>query len=155
MTIISANISHFEDVYWLICELEGKILPKEVFFRMYAKNLDNPDIYYILAHDEEKVIGFGSLHIQNLIHHSGKVGEIQELVTAKEHRLKGAGLTLLNRLTEIAKEQSCVLLEVCCNRNREQSHVFYERCGMIKSHYKFTREIEILEAAEISKQMGI
>jgi len=67
-----------------------------------------------------------------------KVAEIQEIVVSKYYQGQGIGKMLFNRLKEIAVENKCVLLEVCCNQIREKSHEFYLKQNMKNSHYKFT-----------------
>jgi len=141
MEVINATEKHLPEIYNLICELEDKKLDKDSFTQIFLDNLSNKDIYHFLAHENGDTIGFASLHIQNLLHHCSKVGEIQEIVISKKHQGKGVGSMLFNKILETAKSYECPLLEVCCNRAREKSHGFYINQGMKKSHYKFTLTI--------------
>ena len=138
MKIIAATINHLESVYELLCELENEILDKIAFTKIYQNNISNENIHYILAVYESNIIGFGSLHVQELLHHCAYVGEIQELVVSKEHQGTGVGTMLFNELNKIALTTSCQQLEVACNFLRKKSHKFYLKQGMKKSHYKFT-----------------
>ncbi len=135
---INATIENSEDVYHLLCELEHIELDKASFEEIFRKNVINPDIHYLLAMDNQNIIGFASLHIQSLLHHVSKVAEIQEIVVSKHYQGQGVGQILFNRLKEIAIENECALLEVCCNQIREKSHEFYLKQNMKNSHYKFT-----------------
>ena len=137
MEIIKTTINHLEAVYELVCELESKNLNKNDFSQIYRDNINNDNIYYLVAVDESGIIGFASLHIQKLLHHCGKVGEIQEIIISKNQQGTGVGTALFNRIKETAVLNNCVLLEVCCNKIREKSHWFYIKQGMKKSHYKF------------------
>jgi len=129
-----------EDIlYELVCELELGPLDREKFAQVYQYNIKDPNIYYIKLLYESEVIGFGSVHIQKLLHHCyTPVGEVQELIVTKKYQGLGLGTLLMDRLKDIAAENKCELLEVCCNRQREDSLKFYLRQGMDQSHYKFT-----------------
>ncbi len=48
----------------------------------------------------------------------------------------------MKRACDIAKEQQCLLIEVCCNQRRSLAHHFYEKVGMSKSHFKFTMALD-------------
>jgi len=142
--IVKANINHLEAIYTLICELENKNLNKNDFSQIYRDNINNDNIFYLIAveaSDISDIIGFASLHIQKLLHHCGKVGEIQEIIIAKNQQGSGVGTALFNRIKEIAVINNCTLLEVCCNKIREKSHKFYLKQGMAQSHYKFVLDL--------------
>jgi len=141
MEIIAASIAHLENVYELICELENDVLDKDDFSRIYRENLNDASIHYFLAVDGQTIIGFASLHIQKLLHHCALVGEIQEIIIAKNQQGSGAGTALFNKIKETATLNNCSLLEVSYGRGREKSHDFYLKQGMTKSHFKFTFKI--------------
>lgn len=145
MRIITATHIHLDDIYKLLCELENNQLDKLSFTKVYKDNLDNSNVYYFIAIDNEIVIGFASLHIQKLLHHCDKIGEVQELIVTKSFQGNGVGNILLNHIKEIAIENECIQLEVCCNIKREKSHQFYMKNGMIKSHYKFTYPLNCIK----------
>ena len=138
MEIIKASAKNKNDVYALICELKGAKIDNNLFETVFLQNVENEDIFYLLAIEDHMAVGFASLHIQRLLHHVGNVGEIQEIVVDKKYQGQGIGTMLYNRLKRIAIERKCDLLEVCCNQRRIESHVFYHKQGMKNTHYKFT-----------------
>ncbi|MCL2365400.1 MAG: GNAT family N-acetyltransferase [Defluviitaleaceae bacterium] len=138
MKIINASYKDLEAVYNLVCELEDTKLNKNNFTQIYTDNLNDPNIFYLIAIEEEDIIGFGSLHIQKLLHHCAKVGEIQEIVVIKAHQGAGIGGQLFAALHQLAVSNGCLQLEVCCNENRTASHKFYLKQGMAESHFKYT-----------------
>jgi len=138
MKIIDATEKHRNEVYALLCELEHGELNKARFEELFLQNVKNRDVFYLLAVEDGMVRGFASLHIQSLLHHVGAVGEIQEIVVTSEHRGRGIGKMLYDRLKQIAEDNQCVSFEVCCNQLRAGSHLFYLSQGMKNSHYKFT-----------------
>lgn len=138
MDIIKADIKYFDSVYSLICELENELVNKETLLQVFIKNIANSDIFYYLAIDDGEIVGFASVHLQYLLHHMGKIAELQELVVSKDKQGHGIGSFLFEKVIEMAMENECLLLEVCCNQVRGLSHKFYIKQGMKNSHYKFT-----------------
>lgn len=142
LEIIKATIEHLNVVYELICELENECLNKDAFSQIYQDNINNINVYYLLAVDDSNIVGFASLHIQKLLHHCANIGEVQEVVVSIKQQCSGIGSALFNRIKEIAVLNNCLQLEVCCNQTREKSHKFYLKQGMKKSHYKFTYSLK-------------
>ncbi|MEY8383109.1 GNAT family N-acetyltransferase [Christensenellaceae bacterium 44-20] len=138
MQIIPATAQEMEAVYSLICQLEEQTLPSADFERIYLENLKNPQIFYLLCKDQGEVLGFCSLHIQALLHHAGKIAEVQELVLCPRARGAGAGRALMEAAKQKARQEGCLQIEVCCSLRRQDAHQFYEHIGLEKSHYKFT-----------------
>lgn len=138
MQIIPATAQEMEAVYSLICQLEEQALPPADFERIYLENLKNPQVFYLLCKNQGEVLGFCSLHIQALLHHAGKIAEVQELILCPRARGTGAGRALLEAAKQIAQQEGCLQIEVCCNLRRRDAHQFYEHIGLEKSHYKFT-----------------
>jgi PhnO protein len=128
-------------IYEMICDLEHQRLNRREFNAVFRANLNNPDVHYLIALHNGTPVGFGSLHIQRLLHHSGLVGEVQELYTSPDVRGLGIGKQLLAALRRIAVKKKCKNLEVASNRKREAAHRFYVREGMQQSHFKFVEEL--------------
>ena len=138
MQIIPATAQEMEAVYSLICQLEEQALPFTDFERIYLENLKNPQIFYLLCKNQGKVLGFCSMHMQGLLHHAGKIAEVQELVLCPQARGSGAGRALFEAAKQKARQEGCLQIEVCCNLRRQDAHQFYEHTGLERSHYKFT-----------------
>lgn len=128
------------DVYRLLCVLEEAEPPREEFGRVYRENLKDPDILYLVCERDGTAAAFASLQFQLLLHHCGRAAEIQELVV--EPGLRGGGISgaLFSAMRDEAKRRGCAVLEVCSNQKRADAHRFYEKCGMRRSHFKFTTE---------------
>ena len=141
MKIVKAGSEDFDVVYELVCSLERTLFDRQSLYEIYAGNLSHGDVHYLLAVEGSQVIGFASLHIQQLLHHASKVGEIQEIMVREEKRRSGAGKLLFEALKQIAAENKCAQLEICCSQTRKDSHAFYLKMGAENSHYKFTLPI--------------
>lgn len=137
MEISVATADQIDEIYKLICELEDQQLCKVDFNNSFLSNILNKDVYYFVAIQKGCIIGFISLHVQCLLHHTSKIAEIQELIVSEQSQAKGVGHMLFEKAKEVAIENNCLQLEVCCNIKRITSHEFYKRQGMANNHYKF------------------
>ncbi len=139
--IRKARSTDVTSVYAMMCELEGTNLNKSAFLKIWRINMAHRHIFYITAVSEGKVVGFASVHIQNLLHHAGEIAEVQELVVRENLRGLGIGRRLLRQAKRIAVQGKCKSLELACNSKRRRAHGFYEREGMERTHYKFTQPL--------------
>lgn len=141
MEIRKAQESDFQGVYSLICELESVELPFDEALSTYLHNLSDDNIHYLVALEGQKIIAFGSMHIQNLLHHCGKAAELQEMIMAVGCSGMGIGGRFIAQFRSIAQENGCKVFEVCCNRRRARAHHFYEKNGLTPTHFKFTQNL--------------
>ena len=125
-------------VYKSICELENEELDFEVFAAIFNENIANPNNLYLVAENENQGLGFISFHTQNLLHHCGRVGEIQEFFINENHRGKGVGRQLIEKIIEYAEEHKLKSIEVTTNKRRVENVMIYENLGFTLSHNKFT-----------------
>lgn len=128
-------------IYAFICLLEDSALDRNAFNAVYQRNLHNSDIYYLVAEQYGAVLGFVSCYVQHLLHHAGKVGEIQELFVRPEVRSQGIGQQLIAALNTLALQENFVNLEVTTNQKRLDTIRFYERELFIRTHVKLVKPI--------------
>jgi (aminoalkyl)phosphonate N-acetyltransferase len=128
-------------IFKIICQLEGENPDRIEFDSVYKSNLERADVFYILAELNSKIIGFASMHIQKLLHHTGKVAEIQEMFIDPVYRNAGYGEELLWHLRDIAESEGCKHLEASCNIVRDKAHAFLSNRGMHSTHFKFTERL--------------
>ncbi|MBC8154804.1 MAG: GNAT family N-acetyltransferase [Bacteroidetes bacterium] len=126
-------------VYAFLCELEHQLLDPTAFKTVFQRNLTAEGIYYLVAELDNQLVGFVSCHIQYLLHHVGRIGEIQELFVVASHRNQRVGRQLINALDALARQHGLTNLEVTTNRTRADTHRFYERLGFVPTHYKFVK----------------
>lgn len=136
--IRKAEKQDLDFVYKSICELENEELDLKVFKEIFNENISNPNNLYLIAKNENEDVGFISFHTQNLLHHCGRVGEIQEFFIHKSHRGKGIGRQLIQKIMQFANQNSLKSIEVTTNRKREENVLIYENLGFTLSHNKFT-----------------
>lgn len=132
------QIQDLDFVYKSICELENEFFDFETFKNIFIENISNPDYLYLIAESEKESLGFITFHIQNLLHHCGLVGEIQEFFIAKNHRLKGIGRKLVDEIIRYSEQNNIKSIEVATNKKRVENVLIYENLGFTLSHNKFT-----------------
>jgi PhnO protein len=127
-------------VYEQICLLEDFKFNINNFQMIFNLNIIDNNILYYLAESEEGVaLGFISCHIQHLLHHGGKVAEIQELFVKKEYRSQKIGANLVKFVEQEVIALNCVSLEVTAQNKRIQTHAFYKKMDFEQTHLKFTK----------------
>jgi PhnO protein len=125
-------------VYQSICELENEVLDFEVFRKIFNENILNPKNLYLLAENENEGLGFISFHTQNLLHHCGLVGEIQEFFIHQKYRGQGIGKQLIEKVMNYADQNNLKSIEVTTNKRRVENVAIYENLGFGLTHNKFT-----------------
>ncbi len=128
-------------IFNFICVLEQTAFNYDDFLELYTINIADADWIYLVAVDENKdsILGYISCHAQLLLHHMGKVFEIQEMFIQENYRGKGIGKLLLVTLEEYLEQHQYISLEVTTNKIREDAIRFYTGCGFKQTHLKFTK----------------
>lgn len=139
MIIRSATDNDLDCVYHFICELEGKTFDFPAFSNLYHHNIRHQEYFYWIAEDQSTAVGFISLHVQTLLHHNGKTGEIQELFVAETYRTRGIGQMLVDTVETKATELGLLEVEVTPHMNRTLAHRFYQKMNFNQTHLKFTK----------------
>ena len=129
-------------VYRFICLLEETDFDYAAFEGIYKENLHSKNCLYLVAETlAEGAIAFISAHIQNLLHHGGKVAEIQELFVDETYRGGGIGNALVEALEKSLRAAGCISFEVTAQNKRTATHRFYEKLGFEPSHKKFVKQL--------------
>ncbi|ADB39222.1 GNAT family N-acetyltransferase [Spirosoma linguale] len=142
LTIRPATQTDESAVYDFLCTLEETTLDRTSFSAIFHRNTVSPLVHYLVAEKQGEVVGFISCHVQYLLHHTGKVGEIQELFVRPEFRNQRIGQQLVATLTALAIEENFVNLEVTTNQKRADTIRFYEREAFIRTHVKLVKPIQ-------------
>lgn len=128
-------------VYQFVCEIEMQLFGLEDFKRIFLNNIAHPDRHYLVAFEQQQAVGYASMHAQELLHHCGKVGEIQEMYVAPVDRSQGIGKLLIEALIAIAQREQYMNIEVTSNKKRLDAHRFYLQNGFADSHFKFVHQL--------------
>lgn len=147
LKIRNALPSDLDTIYGFITALENEQFDPVQFRSVFLENLQNNNVIYLVAVQNMRVVGFLSFHIQNLLHHNGLIGEIQEMFTAEKNRNTGVGEQLLNALKIQTQKKGVIQLEVTSNIKRVKAHhppKAYEKNGFKNIHKKFVLEYSTL-----------
>lgn len=125
----------------MLSSLEETPLPFADFKAIFSANLAHPLIAYWLAEYDQRPIGMISCHIQGLLHHAGRIAEIQEMFVEEPFRSRGIGKSLVAIVEQFARENKAQLLEVTTNQKRTDTHRFYLREGFVASHIKLVKSL--------------
>jgi (aminoalkyl)phosphonate N-acetyltransferase len=133
-----ASRDDFDAVYTFVNQLENETFDRLRQEIIYLKNIQHPSYIYLIAFIEAQPVGFVSCHAQELLHHSGLIGEIQEMFVSEKFRSARIGSKLMEELKQIASRRGILQLEVTSNKMRSHAHRFYVKEGFSESHLKFT-----------------
>ncbi len=140
-TIRYASPNDLEDVYRLICDLEGEPLTPDHFAQNYKVNLADSNIHYLVACEGEKVIGFLSMHLQRILHHEKLTCELQELNVLPDYRSRGVGRLLMEYAEKLAVNLGLEEVELTTRVFRTRAQEFYKRLGYTNTHLKFVKKL--------------
>jgi len=138
ISIRPAAYSDLECIYRFICSLEQTTIDYTAFGKIFNSAIRSTDRFYLVAMVDGALAGCITFHLQELLHHGGKVGEIQELYVDEKYRRKGVARLLLQHIVAIAKTQQLKSIEVTTNIVRKDAVALYHACGFMQSHAKFT-----------------
>ncbi len=141
ISIRKATSDDLESIYLLICELEEQHLDGELFEIVFLKNINDPDIHYLVAVLNNRIVGFLSLHVQHILHHSKPTCELQELNIKSELRGSGIGALLMKEVEHIAKELDLEEIELTTKIHRDRAQTFYKKLGYTYTHNKFVKKL--------------
>ncbi len=141
LTIRPATPDDLPTIYAFLCDLEDETLDQAKFEAVYSRNLANPAVFYRVAELGGEVVGFLSCHVQHLLHHTGPVGEIQELYVRPDCRNQRIGHAFMKFLDELVGEEGLVNLEVTTNQKRTDTARFYEQTGFARTHWKLVKQV--------------
>jgi len=127
LLIRSAEINDSESITELSNQLGYETKNEDIQNRLY-KILKTADNCVYVAIERGKIVGwihgFYSLRVE-----SEFFVEIGGLVVSENHRKKGIGKNLVNKITKWSESKNCGKIRVRCNVIRKESHQFYENIG--------------------------
>ncbi len=141
LLIRPARLDDCATLYRFLCDLEETTLDATAFRAIYRHNLTDPWLHYLIAEADGEVVGCITCHVQYLLHHTGKVAEIQELFVADGWRNRQVGRQLVAALEALGRREQWLTLEVTSSQRRTDAHRFYEQLGFAPSHIKFVKAL--------------
>ena len=141
ITTRPVTLKDFDSIYSLVSDLKGHHLDKGTFETTFNKNLSDPNVHYIAAEKDRVTVGFASLHVQYILHHTYPTCELQELIIAQNHRGSGIGSILIKEVERIAISLNLEEIELTTRFTREKAQAFYKKLGYEHTHNKFVKKL--------------
>ena len=142
MHIRTAEAEDFDAVLSLLHQLwPGKELNQDSLQGIFNQGIENNDSVYLCAVTNGNVIGFCAMNIRDSFWQAGLLAYIEIVVVDNSVRGQGIGTRLMEEAIDIARERGCKKLELDSAFHREKAHGFYERNGLIKRGYIFSRDL--------------
>lgn len=102
-----------------------------------------PDSYgTILAEVDGRAAGFVGMCLLHAYEHSIPIGYILALSILPDHRRQGIGRNLVLEAEKWFHARGVSDIRLASGLQRTEAHVFYERCGFVKTGYRFRKLLE-------------
>jgi ribosomal protein S18 acetylase RimI-like enzyme len=146
ITIRDADISDYNAVYPLICELAsggwsgsgGEYRPSfENYAKTYKQFLNDESKKYYVAEYDKDIVGVAGMTINQSLVEAGNFAFIEELVVDEKYRRKGVGQMLLDACISFSKERQCQSIVLTTGIKRFAAHGLYEKNGFEKVGVKY------------------
>lgn len=139
MEIRRFEIKDLDEIFELLNQLYTDKLQYERFKEIYKLKLNDPYSYYIVAVENDKIVGVLLAELQVKLHREKKQCFIEDLVVDKEHRNRGIGKSLLQKAIDYARDNECDVVELTTYLDNVKAIRFYESNNFIKNSYKFKK----------------
>jgi GNAT superfamily N-acetyltransferase len=142
-----ATLEDFDQLLVLFRQLwPTKDIVPERLHDVYERVIATPDKRYFCAVSGEKVVALGSMSFKDNLWQEGVIAYVEELVVHKDWRGQGIGSRILEHLTELALEKGCSRIELDSAFHRVEAHKLYERHGLEKRAFLFSRVLNALSS---------
>ena len=123
---------HLEQVLELLHRDLSEFMPSsDQFDKIWKEFLFQENVYSLVCLVDGLVIGYGAIIIETKIR-GGKRGHIEDIVSHREFRNQGIGVSIVTGLFKLAMSKGCYKVALQC---KEHNLEFYEKCGFSKSGF--------------------
>ncbi len=142
MIIRKPKFEDFEAIYSLLAQLwPNKNINKEKEKAVFNLGLYSHNQEYRILIFKDRVLGFASLTIKNSLWQEGNMAHLDEIVVDKVFRGQGFGTKLLDSMIKIAKDRSCMKIELDSAYHRKKAHEFYEKKDFNRRAHLFSLDL--------------
>lgn len=140
-----ATLEDFDQLLVLFRQLwPTKTIVPDRLRGVFKRVIETPYKQYFCATDADRVVGLGAISYKDNLWQEGVIAYVEELVVDEARRGKGIGTQLLDHLVGLAQARGCRRIELDSAFHRVDAHRLYERVGMEKRAYLFSRVLQPL-----------
>lgn len=141
MNIRLAQESDYEKVIELYNLFVGSDRYSQHNSDSFKKVLKNNNNFIFVATDTDKIIGFATFSIRDVVRYPKPIAELDELFVSENYRKHGIGKLLMNEIEKKAKELDCYRLFIESHYEHKAAHKFYESLGYTNYGYHFIKNL--------------
>ena len=94
-------------------------------FKIFVESLSNNHIIIVIE-DNNKIIGSGTLLIENkVIHNMGSVGHIEDIIIHNNYRKLGLGKKIIDELVNISIKANCYKIILDCSEKNSNFYAIF------------------------------
>ena len=128
-----------------VCSLLEQLWPnkksnRDALSQVFARALYSGEDY-LCAELDGRIAGFCATMYVNSLWQESRIAYVLVLVVDENLRSRGIGTKLLDVCGERARHAGCTKLELDCGFHRERAHQFYERVGLAKRAFLFSKDL--------------
>ena len=134
ISIVEAKESDIPGIENVLMELINSVDSSEgIETRKIVTNcrtlMGKPDSFFMVAKDNDTVVGFIAVSIRQTLLHKGPSGLIDEFIVTRGFRGEGIGQALLEAAIERCRALGCCEVEVSTEKSNREAREFYRRYG--------------------------
>mgnify|MGYP000301353024 FL=1 len=137
LKIREITLDDLDRVYELMNILYKGKLKYDRFKEIYKLKLQDKNSYYIVAIENDNIVGVLTSELQEKLHREKLQLFIEDLIVEESKRNNGIGSSLLENAINYAKNNNCEVVELTSYKDEIKAHKFYENNGFINHSIKF------------------
>jgi GNAT superfamily N-acetyltransferase len=141
MNIRLAKRSDYEEIMDLYNIFVGNDRYSQHNNDSFQKVLDSKQNFIYVAEEDNKLIGFATFSIRDVVRYPKPIAELDELFVHEEYRKHGVGKQFMRVIEEKAKELNCHRMYIESHYDHKTAHAFYEKLGYTNYGYHFLKNL--------------
>ncbi len=141
ITIRPAVLNDYDGIIPLLNGFTNSELFTEKTQDSFKEILESVTNYMYVAEDGERIIGFVTFSIKNVLQYPNPILEVDELFVGIAYRKHGVGGKLMEQVEQDAKKLDVQNIYIRSSYKREGAHKFYEKIGYKNNGYYFKKAV--------------
>lgn len=107
----------------------------------FKKVFNNPNNFVYVAEDKNKLVGFVTFSVRDVIRYPKRIAELDELFVLEAYRKKGVCRELMQQVEKKATTLDCYRIFIESHYDHKTAHKFYEALGYTNYGYHFIKNL--------------